>query len=401
MSLRKMLFWIHLAVGCAAGAVILIMSVTGVLLMYERQITAWFDRDFRAAPPWAGAVRLPVETMLANICSQKASMPSAITLRAALDAPAEVSFGREHVFFVDTYTGRVLGEGSRGTRSFFRTVEDWHRWLGAGSEHRAAARAVTGACNFAFLFLVVSGPYLWIPRKWSWQSVKAVTAFRGGLSGRARDFNWHNVMGIWCALPLFLIVLSGVLMSYPWATNLLYRVTGNEPPAQGARQRPAAESRQTERHRRDGSTGPSLTGFNRLWTRAEQQVPGWKSVTLRFTPSNDGTMAFTIDKGDGGRPDQRSQLTLDSRTAELVRWEPFARYNAGRRLRSWFRFLHTGEAGGVAGQTIAGIASAGAAMLVWTGIWLAFRRLRAYRKRAKGQTPSLLRDKDYAMSAKC
>jgi hypothetical protein len=55
---------------------------------------------------------------------------------------------------------------------------------------------------------------------------------------------------------------------------------------------------------------------------------------------------------------------------------------------------------GIAGQTIAGIASAGAAMLVWTGIWLAFRRLRAYRKRAKGQILPSLRDEDYAMSTK-
>ena len=39
-------------------------------------------------------------------------------------------------------------------------------------------------------------------------------------------------------------------------------------------------------------------------------------------------------------------------------------------------------------------------MLVWTGIWLAFRRLRAYRKRAKGQIPTSLRDEDYAMSTK-
>jgi len=279
-------------------------------------------------------------------------------------------------------------------------VEDWHRWLGASNEHRAAARVVTGACNLGFLFLVVTGPFLWIPRKWSWPNVRAVAAFRRGIAGRARDFNWHNVIGIWCAAPLFLIVLSGVLMSYPWATNLLYRVTGNEPPAQGARQRPGAEPRQTARHRRNVSTGPTLAGFNALWARAEQQVPGWQSLTLRLTPSSQGAMSFTIDKGNGGRPDQRSQLTLDSRTAELVRWEPFSSYNAGRRLRSWFRFLHTGEALGIAGQTIAGIASAGAAMLVWTGIWLVFRRLRTYRKRAKGQIPPSLRDEDYAMSTK-
>jgi len=400
MSFRKLVFWIHLAIGCLAGAIILIMSVTGVLLMYQRQVTNWFDRDLRAASPRAGSVRLPMETVLAGIYSQKGATPSAITLRADPAAPAEVSYGRNQVFFVDPYTGSVLGEGSRGIRSFFRTVEDWHRWLGASTEHRGAARAVTGACNLGFLFLVVTGPFLWIPRKWSWQGVRAVLAFRSGLSGRARDFNRHNVIGIWCAAPLFLIALSGVVMSYPWANNLLYRVTGNEPPAQAARLRPGASPRQAQRPVGQAAAEVSLAGFSALWTRAEQQVPGWQSLTLRL-PASRGATTFTIDKGDGGRPDQRSQLTLNSQTAELVRWEPFSSNNAGRRLRSWSRFIHTGEAGGIAGQTIAGIATAGAAMLVWNGILLAFRRLlRSYRKHVKERMPAKAPDQEYAMSGR-
>jgi uncharacterized iron-regulated membrane protein len=399
MSVRKILFWIHLTIGSLAGMVILIMSVTGVLLMYQRQVTNWFDRDLRATSPRAGAVRLPMETMLAEILSRKGTTPSAITLRADPAAPAEVSYGRNQVFFVNPYTGSVLGEGSRRVRSFFRAAEDWHRWLGANGDHRAAARAVTGACNLGFLFLVITGPFLWIPRKWSWQSVRAVFMFRRGLSGRAQNFNWHNVIGIWCAAPLFLIVISGVVMSYPWANNLLYRVTGNDPPAQGTRQRRGAARRQAQHSGRDAAGGRSLAASNALWMRAAQQVPNWQSLTLRL-PASRGAMIFTIDTGSGGRPDQRAQLTLNARTAELVRWEPFSSNNAGRRLRAWFRFLHTGEAGGIAGQTVAGIVTAGAAMLVWTGIFLAFRRLFSYRKCSKKQLSTGLPEQDYAVSTK-
>jgi uncharacterized iron-regulated membrane protein len=43
---------------------------------------------------------------------------------------------------------------------------------------------------------------------------------------------------------------------------------------------------------------------------------------------------------------------------------------------------HTGEAGGLAGQTIAFLASAGGSVLVWTGIALAWRRFRSWRRRA-------------------
>jgi uncharacterized iron-regulated membrane protein len=385
MSLRRILFWIHLTTGCLAGAVVLIMSVTGVLLAYQRQITSWVDRDFRSTLPVPGAGRLPIETMLGTVIASKGSLPSAITLRADPTAPAEVSFGREQVFLIDVYTGKILGRSSPTTRAFFQSVENWHRWLGASNEHRPIGRALTGACNLGFLLLVLSGPFLWIPRRWSWPNVKAIILFRGGLSGRARDFNWHNVIGIWCAVPLLTIVLSGVVMSYPWANSLLYRLAGNEPPTQTSGQRSETEPRQTKARRQiAGDPGVSApAGFNALWARAEQQVSGWRSVALRMPPSGRGPLTFTIDIGAGGRPDQRSQLTLDRRTAEVIRWEPFSTYNTGRRLRSWLRFLHTGEAGGIAGETVAGIASTGAAALVWTGLWLACRRGLRWRKRRK------------------
>jgi uncharacterized iron-regulated membrane protein len=92
-------------------------------------------------------------------------------------------------------------------------------------------------------------------------------------------------------------------------------------------------------------------------------------------------VAFTIDEGDGGQPQKRSTLTLDASTGAIVRWEPFSSLSAGRRLRSYLRFAHTGEVLGLFGQTIAGLASAGAAVLVWTGLALAWRRLWAWRQR--------------------
>jgi len=165
---RKILFWIHLAAGSVAGIVILIMSVTGVLLAFQKQITMWADRDLRPTP---GATQVSMDVMLASVAAFNAGPPSSITLRADPTAPAEFSFGRERVLLVDVYSGRVLGEGSAGVRSFFRTAENWHRWLAASDEHRTTGRAVTGACNLAFLLLVVSGPFLWLPRTWSRQNV--------------------------------------------------------------------------------------------------------------------------------------------------------------------------------------------------------------------------------------
>ena len=45
------------------------------------------------------------------------------------------------------------------------------------------------------------------------------------------------------------------------------------------------------------------------------------------------------------------------------------------------RFAHTGELGGLTGEAVAGLASAGGAFLVYTGVALALRRLAAWRRR--------------------
>jgi uncharacterized iron-regulated membrane protein len=144
------------------------MCVTGVLLSFEKQITAWADtRGYRSAPPTPETQHLPVETLISKAREARGATPTAVTIKSDPAAPAEIAFGRETTLFVNPYTGVMLGEGSQNVRSFFRTVTDWHRWLGANSENRNVARVITGACNIGFLFLVASGFYLWWPRNWN------------------------------------------------------------------------------------------------------------------------------------------------------------------------------------------------------------------------------------------
>jgi uncharacterized iron-regulated membrane protein len=58
----------------------------------------------------------------------------------------------------------------------------------------------------------------------------------------------------------------------------------------------------------------------------------------------------------------------------VLKREGFADLSAGRQLRSWTRFLHTGQALGWGGQFIAGLACLGGCFLVYTGFALSWRR---------------------------
>jgi uncharacterized iron-regulated membrane protein len=69
-----------------------------------------------------------------------------------------------------------------------------------------------------------------------------------------------------------------------------------------------------------------------------------------------------------------AQLSLDPYTGAVLRHEVYRDYTPGRKIRTWLRFLHTGEALGWPGQLLAGLVSLGATVLVWTGFALAWRR---------------------------
>jgi sulfite reductase (NADPH) flavoprotein alpha-component len=173
-------------------------------------------------------------------------------------------------------------------------------------------------------------------------------------------------------------------MSYPWANDLLYTLTGSEPPRRV--EDPAAPAAQGARAR--GQRGEALAAaptasFDDLLTRAQEQVPGWVMIMLRFQPRGDGPVTASIQGPDAFHPFQRSQLTLNRATGDIVKWEPYANNSTGRKLRTWVRALHTGEAFGVVGQTVAGLASLGGCFLVWTGLAMAWRRFRSWRRTPK------------------
>ncbi|MEO7653579.1 MAG: PepSY-associated TM helix domain-containing protein, partial [Bryobacteraceae bacterium] len=124
----------HLIAGWIAGVIILTMSVTGVLLTYERQILARADRGGyqTPAPPAAGA-RLSVDELLVRLDGQEGGVPrnSSLIMRSNPAEPVEISLGREGAIYASPYDGRILGRSDKQTHQIFQKITGWHRWLGS------------------------------------------------------------------------------------------------------------------------------------------------------------------------------------------------------------------------------------------------------------------------------
>ena len=274
---RSTIFWIHLACGVVTGLVVLMMSVTGVILTYERQMLAWADRATYPAPT-PNAQRLTLEELVEAAKLRRPEFtPSTIMVRNEPDAAVVLGAGRSGSLVVDPYSGEVREPGAQGLRTFFSAVTGWHRWFNATGESRATAKAITGASNLAFLFLVLSGIYLWLPRMWKWAAFKTRLLFNPyATTAKARDFNWHHVFGIWSAIPLAIVVATATVFSYPWANDLVYRAVGEQPPRQGGggggragRHAARVKSRRPSSHR---TARPSIAWATTRWWRVRPRT---------------------------------------------------------------------------------------------------------------------------------
>ena len=213
------------------------------------------------------------------------------------------------------------------------------------------------------------------------------------INAKVRDFNWHHVFGAWMLVPLFVIALSGVVMSFTWANNAVYAAFGEQPPQRGGP--PGGAGGPAGGPGASGAPGSSAdaaatvtrASLQQLFDTATLQVPDWQRVTLPLSARGPRVDVAVEMKSEERRAPRRT-VVLDAADARVIEVQgangPAAPVSAGQKARTWFRFAHTGEQYGFIGQTIAGLASLAACFLVYTGLALAWRRLilPAFRRRS-------------------
>jgi uncharacterized iron-regulated membrane protein len=123
--------------------------------------------------------------------------------------------------------------------------------------------------------------------------------------------------------------------------------------------------------------------------QAERRVPTWRTTIIRLPAQPGGPITLSISDRNYWNSFARSTLTVDASSGAEISWQPYSESSRGQKVRGWMRFAHTGELGGWLGETVAGVASAGGAFLVWTGIALALRRLVAWRGRRRQRSAAV------------
>ena len=387
MTFRKTIFWMHLGAGITAGLIVAIMSFTGIAIAFEAEILNWIDRDVRTVDAPAGAQRLSIDELDERVKAQHPDFKttSRVVIREP-DRAYEYRAGRDGSLYVNPYTGDAAAPQSKAAHDVLHVFVDWHRYLGRDGEGRQVGKLITGVANLAFLFILISGVYMWWPRGWTRGAWRPAVTFIGRLKGKARDFNWHNVFGGWSAIVLIVIVAGGVMISFQWANRLIFTLAGEEPPARGAPQgappvdvpAPAPDQQRLSRDAVLEKVALAFPDWRSIAFESAQGPNGGRDNASRENAGRvqnaDRPLNVTVLNAAAFQQRGRVQLAIDPYRGDVLSKLAFEDRSPATRTRTWLRFLHTGEAFGIVGKIVATLASIGSLFLIYTGFALSYRR---------------------------
>ena len=374
--MRKIFHQLHLWLSIPFGIIISIICFTGATLVFETEIMEalyperYYVEQSLSAP-------LPMEQLLNNVAS---TLPdtvsiSGVTVSADPEKAYQVMLSkpRRASLYLNQYTGEVIGYNKRG--AFFTFMFRAHRWLldTVVHGHFSWGKTLVGVSTLAFVFIILSGVVIWVPR--SRKALKNRLSIKTNKGWRRFWFDLHVSGGIYATVILLALALTGLTWSFPWYRTGFYKVFGVEM-AQGTPQHAASQHGKPQDGKsqggkpngaaeRGGRGGFGMSPF-RSWQKAYEAVIASNSDFRQINISKDG-----IDVAIRGWGNQRGadRYTFD-RKGEITGVQTYKDQDKAGKLRGWIYSVHVGNWGGWFTRILTFLAALMGAVLPMTGYYL-------------------------------
>lgn len=375
---RTIKYWIgqiHLWLGLASGLVVLVVSITGCLFVFEKEISEiTFKKTFFVEVQTTPTLPVSVLQQKAQAAMGAQQPVNNITIFKAKNRAWEFMtyksndtaityFGAIERFrsvFINPYTGEVTGFREYKT-DFFSIVKYIHWSLLLNTKY---GQPIVGWGTLIFVVLLATGLVLWWPRKWNKANRKKSFAIKWKSGFKRLNYDLHNVLGFYSLLIALVIGLTGMMWAFTWFQSLVY-VT-----ATGTAEKPAFVSKNSD------TTVTAVTDpLQVAYYTTLQQVPAAERINISPAYGKTGAVYLYAYAGKETYYNYTA-LQYDQYTGKLLYRQEAASKNAGERLIDMNYDIHVGAIGGLPGKIIAFIVSLICASLPVTGFYVWWNKRR-------------------------
>jgi len=359
-GVRNGLQTVHLWAGLILSIPFILLGLSGSILMLQPEEQLW---QMPRAPGTIGngGERQSVEAILA---AAKTALPGATATQIRLPIypgePATVRFEprdaepggnyRGDLVFVDPVTLAVLGQMERPRPArIFGTMRTLHATLYIRT---MSDRAFVGFMGIALIFICISGIILWWPRKGQWKNAFWI---KEGTRGFRFHRDWHNAIGFWSFLVLFLVSFTGLYLAFP---RTFKEGVGMVMPLGQTFYEPGI-----------GATG-APRDLDAALALAMSVVDDVEPRSLQMPMREGGVMVITFVPTGYGAGAPEITVSTDPQTGTIAYVDDPRLYASGERVVVWQRWLHSGLGLGLAFRVLVFLSGLVPLFLAITGVWM-------------------------------
>ncbi|MEN2488620.1 PepSY-associated TM helix domain-containing protein [Flavobacterium sp. B11] len=417
--------WLHLWLGLASGIIVVIVSLTGCIYVFENEIRDFIE-DWRFVKPQEKAFLLPSQLVTIADNKMKDKKATSVTF-GAKDEAAIVGYfvekkengergskeenkkserrkdfakneskneksklkaqknekgigkgkdekrkgGRRQGTFISVYMNPYTGDISNIKSVSRSDSPDFFRWILNG--HRALwlpydiGRPIVGVAVLIFVVLLISGIVLWWPTKWIKSIIDKSFKIKWDASFKRVNYDMHNVFGFYSCIFLFFIAVTGLVWSFGWWSKSLYWVTSGGKPLVENRESPKSDTTHVKAF--------NITTADKVLLNLRKENPQAAGIMISIPAKPaDPIGAFVYkQKHTFYNMDRYSfdQQTLKEISIKTPFSGKYVEANIPDKIRRMNYDIHVGSVLGLTGKIIAFLASLISASLPITGfiIW--------------------------------
>ncbi|MBW4611871.1 MAG: PepSY domain-containing protein [Desmonostoc vinosum HA7617-LM4] len=374
MKIRTLALTLHRYIGIFAGVLLVIISVTGSLLVFDDEIDHLLNPHLLEVVPQAElispqAAALTVAKAFPDLKLHSIAIPQArdgvykLIAINSKDKPIE--------YYINPYNGDILG-----SRPWAQTVTgligELHVHLFAGE----LGGTIVGMCGILLFVVGITGVLLWN----GWRRLAWGLQIRWRSPGKIINYDLHKVGGILSVVVLCVLALTGTAIVF-WSQleGPVYWLTGSRP-------KPAEVVSQVV-------AGVPTMGINAIVQKAEAALPGAKTFMI-YLPKQPQEVFYMWMRFPQANAFQRdAYMQLDRYTGKILWLDNPQTAPLAASIENTQYVLHFGQYGGLLTRILYFVIGFIPVILFVTGIiiwqqrqWALARRTEAIRIRQLGMT---------------
>lgn len=385
MTVRKLFKKLHLWLSLPFGLIIMTTCLTGALLVFEKEITELVRHDSYTIPV-RKTQSLSLQSLLERVARETPDSVQITSVTIPSDFRRAYTVGlskpRRAGVLVDPYTGKIVGQSGR--LPFFTTVRELHRWLldsmKPDSEGIFWGRVIVGTSTLLFVFILLTGLFLWWPKKLKGIGKRLKISLR---HGRQRLFtDLHTVGGVYVFVLLLAMAMTGLTWSFEWYRTGFYKVFGAEMAEAGKGDKGPKKDKHKDAPREEGAEQAKLPASYIYWGEVVEYVIEVSEADYTEITVKDGEVEVPL--AGLGNIRAADSFRFDKKTGQMTDYKAYSEAKRDKKLRGWIYSIHTGAWGGLFTRICYVLAALFGASLPLTGYYIFYQRKWGKKRKAKG-----------------